>query len=377
MNTHSNISVVHANGEFCGKSTLSTTTTTVASPTEVGPPLSVGSSALVSEVMDVVPCENNATGNTLPVVDTALRPISETGAVSPLTPSSSIATTSTQVEVDSDELETTTRVDGSPSSCTSSLTLGDGPFDDHQPTVESTDSGEPCSIFAKLLPEVVPPPLEEIRAPVILDALESDPNLVEISVPQPPLPVGMIVQPTPAPVPETTPAHFYNLIKLLQSYRTIDLFEPLMSKVAAELPGRVQDEQAAGVNRFGQFCIMAQEYGIIDVGNPGPGREWIRLCPSFYRFSLVLEETKRRHSAFAVLVEVLLELQSHGKSKPSRSEVAIQIVRRCPLVYKDAGVNKFAQYATKAVNANVVVLGFPPAGTSGDAWISLNPEYVE
>jgi hypothetical protein len=72
-------------------------------------------------------------------------------------------------------------------------------------------------------------------------------------------------------------------------------------------------------------------------------------------------------SHFEVLVRVLQEQRANGLSRPSRSSIAIELVKQDLLVYMRAGVSRFKDYIALAVEARVVMIG----GVAGDAWISL------
>jgi hypothetical protein len=71
---------------------------------------------------------------------------------------------------------------------------------------------------------------------------------------------------------------------------------------------------------------------------------------------------------FTVLVEELEKQKARGIIRPSRSTVAVEIVKQDPLVYSRAGVSKFKEYVALAAEAKVVTIG----GTQADAWISLS-----
>lgn len=72
---------------------------------------------------------------------------------------------------------------------------------------------------------------------------------------------------------------------------------------------------------------------------------------------------------FEILVQELRRQLANGISRPSRSEVAIEIKKQDPHVYERAGVTKFKEFSALAVEAKAIVLG----GLAGDAWISLPP----
>lgn len=70
---------------------------------------------------------------------------------------------------------------------------------------------------------------------------------------------------------------------------------------------------------------------------------------------------------FEILVGELEKQRDKGLCRPSRSSVAIELVKQDELVYKRAGASRFKDYIALAVEAQVVVIG----GVMGDAWISL------
>lgn len=74
-------------------------------------------------------------------------------------------------------------------------------------------------------------------------------------------------------------------------------------------------------------------------------------------------------SEFQILVKELRRQQTFGRSSPTRSVVAGELVKQDKLVYKRAKVNTFKNYITFAVKAQIVVIG----GAEGNAWISLHP----
>jgi hypothetical protein len=73
---------------------------------------------------------------------------------------------------------------------------------------------------------------------------------------------------------------------------------------------------------------------------------------------------------FEILVEELEKQLADGLYRPSRSSVAIELVKKDELVYKRAGVSRFKDYIALAAEAQVVIIG----GEMGDAWISLPPD---
>ena len=72
---------------------------------------------------------------------------------------------------------------------------------------------------------------------------------------------------------------------------------------------------------------------------------------------------------FAVLVKTLQAQISDGNPRPLRSYIG-QLISK--LTYKNAGVERFAQYAALAEKQGIVQLG----GQGGKAWISLQPGWA-
>ncbi|KIM80867.1 hypothetical protein PILCRDRAFT_822164 [Piloderma croceum F 1598] len=75
-------------------------------------------------------------------------------------------------------------------------------------------------------------------------------------------------------------------------------------------------------------------------------------------------------SQFEILVKELRKQQTNGLCRPSRSSIAVELLKQDNLVYKRAGVSRFKDYTALAVEAGIAVIG----GVEGDAWISLPPE---
>jgi hypothetical protein len=73
------------------------------------------------------------------------------------------------------------------------------------------------------------------------------------------------------------------------------------------------------------------------------------------------------------LIETLSCLQSVVGEKLLRSRVGMELVSRKATVYRDAGVESFAEYVSLAQTKGIVHLG----GTGGQAWMKLNPCYAQ
>lgn len=73
-----------------------------------------------------------------------------------------------------------------------------------------------------------------------------------------------------------------------------------------------------------------------------------------------------------VLVQMLREFKSKGKSRPLRSAIAGQFGKHKE-VYKKVGVQKFGEYIDLAIKLGIVETG----GREPDSWISLNPRWEE
>ncbi|OAX33591.1 hypothetical protein K503DRAFT_859713 [Rhizopogon vinicolor AM-OR11-026] len=76
---------------------------------------------------------------------------------------------------------------------------------------------------------------------------------------------------------------------------------------------------------------------------------------------------------FLPLIDQLLLARSTGTMKPARSAIAIALVRNCIDVYQRAGVTRFWDYAWRAEQASLVVLGGNES-QGEQAWIALHPD---
>ncbi|KAG1756271.1 uncharacterized protein EDB91DRAFT_1091616, partial [Suillus paluster] len=77
---------------------------------------------------------------------------------------------------------------------------------------------------------------------------------------------------------------------------------------------------------------------------------------------------------FIPLINQLLLEKSKGNMKPSRSDIASDLVRCNKDVYKHAGVTRFAEYTSLAAKASVIELGGGETG-GGGAWMALHPNF--
>jgi hypothetical protein len=75
-------------------------------------------------------------------------------------------------------------------------------------------------------------------------------------------------------------------------------------------------------------------------------------------------------SQFEILVRELRRQRANGLYRPSRSSIAVELLKQDNLVYKRVGVSRFKDYTALAVEAGIAIVG----GVGGDAWISLPPE---
>ncbi|KAG6821157.1 hypothetical protein H0H93_005377 [Arthromyces matolae] len=72
---------------------------------------------------------------------------------------------------------------------------------------------------------------------------------------------------------------------------------------------------------------------------------------------------------FSLLVQRLEFHRSKGLSRPSRSDIALELASKDHMVYKRAGAERFGQYVALAEKEGIVELGGKEAG----AWIALQP----
>ncbi|KAF4576796.1 hypothetical protein EYR36_000609 [Pleurotus pulmonarius] len=73
---------------------------------------------------------------------------------------------------------------------------------------------------------------------------------------------------------------------------------------------------------------------------------------------------------FILLIEILLRYSEEGVFMMSRSKVAVELMATNKLIYQQAGVTRFGEYAALAQRYGIVELGASEGG--GDAWISLS-----
>lgn len=76
-------------------------------------------------------------------------------------------------------------------------------------------------------------------------------------------------------------------------------------------------------------------------------------------------------SMFRPLIHLLLAAQERGIVRPSRSIIALDLVKTDEQVYRRAGVSRFRDYTALAEQAGIIELG----GKEGDAWIALHPNW--
>lgn len=72
---------------------------------------------------------------------------------------------------------------------------------------------------------------------------------------------------------------------------------------------------------------------------------------------------------FILLVDILLRYSAEGLFMVSRSKVAIELMAKNKLIYQQAGVSRFGEYAALAQSSGLVELG---TSEGGDSWISLS-----
>ncbi|PBK96658.1 DUF537-domain-containing protein [Armillaria gallica] len=74
---------------------------------------------------------------------------------------------------------------------------------------------------------------------------------------------------------------------------------------------------------------------------------------------------------FYGLVKLLETHRRNGAPRPSRSIIAVELVKSDKAIYKKAGVEKFGQYVALAESEGIVELG----GMEGGAWIGLRTDW--
>ena len=74
---------------------------------------------------------------------------------------------------------------------------------------------------------------------------------------------------------------------------------------------------------------------------------------------------------FKPLIHVLLATRARGILRPSRSIIAVDLVKSDSLAYRRAGVTRFKDYTAMAERAGIIELGSKEA----DAWIALHPNW--
>ncbi|KIK73650.1 hypothetical protein PAXRUDRAFT_29239 [Paxillus rubicundulus Ve08.2h10] len=86
-------------------------------------------------------------------------------------------------------------------------------------------------------------------------------------------------------------------------------------------------------------------------------------------------ETVRQqtYAKFQPLIHLLLAARVNGLTHPTRSVVAVHLVKTDKQIYKRAGVTRFRDYTFMAEEAGVIEL----SGRYGNAWIALHPSWFE
>ena len=74
---------------------------------------------------------------------------------------------------------------------------------------------------------------------------------------------------------------------------------------------------------------------------------------------------------FLLMIHLLDEARLAGSAVMLRSTLAIALIKLNKNVYAEAGVGTFKAYSTLAQTRGFVSMG----GTSGNTWITLNPEW--
>ncbi|KAK1235677.1 hypothetical protein PQX77_001086 [Marasmius sp. AFHP31] len=196
------------------------------------------------------------------------------------------------------------------------------------------------------------------------------------------------------------PPHLRSLVLILHKHRERGETHPLRGSIAYQLVQQDSEVYSkAGVTNFKDFLTLAVREGLVAFGGTMDGG-WVSLradplrssspitmdspspVPAAPSLSSSAPTSSQSQSSMPEpwtvpphlrsLVLILQKLREGGENQPSRSSVAIELVKQDKMVYQKAGVTKFKSFADLAVNARLVCLG----GTMGDAWISLHHDAV-
>jgi hypothetical protein len=82
---------------------------------------------------------------------------------------------------------------------------------------------------------------------------------------------------------------------------------------------------------------------------------------------------QQTYTKFQPLIHLLLAARENGVTHPTRSVVAVNLVKADKQVYKRLGISRFRDYAALAEEAGLIELG----GREGYAWIALHPSWFD
>ncbi|TRM61728.1 NYN domain-containing protein [Schizophyllum amplum] len=177
---------------------------------------------------------------------------------------------------------------------------------------------------------------------------------------------------------------FQPLVHALQQHFKAGHARPLHSVVGASLKADyVNVYQAANVRGFGEYVANASAAGIVILGGTKGGAEWISLTKGLRHVALpppspaiitpaIASSTKSSTATnFRLLVQILQEQKQQGRSRPLRSFVGEQLLKRDPNICKKTNTVGCAAYLAQAASLGIVVLsGF----SNGAEWVSLAEE---
>ncbi|OJA12224.1 hypothetical protein AZE42_12266 [Rhizopogon vesiculosus] len=186
-----------------------------------------------------------------------------------------------------------------------------------------------------------------------------------------------------------TPPQFLPLIDQLLLARSNAIMKPTRSAIAIALFRYGTDVyQRAGVTRFWEYILQAEQASLVVLGEQGSQGEqsWIALHPNLFKEDTTtglvkeiavesVEDKVRRLTPpqFLPLIEQLLLARSKGTMKPTRSAITIALFRYGTDVYQRAGVTRFWEYILQAEQASLVVLGGQEI-QGEQSWIGLHPD---
>jgi hypothetical protein len=161
------------------------------------------------------------------------------------------------------------------------------------------------------------------------------------------------------------PPIFKILVDILRIERSKGYTHPLRTWVADAIYKTGFKYENTGVSKFSQYTALAEKQGIVELGSHKT-EGWISLKPHYQD----PPPAPMVPPIFKILVETLKINKSKGILRPLRSNIAIAISKN-GRTYKEAGVDRFSQYASLAERGGIIELG----GREGDAWISLKSKY--